>query len=67
MTGSWLEQAERIEEPGIDKRLKTSPFLGRVPRIFFIALGISEVDRPMGHVEVTTKNNRFFPLEILKK
>src|SRR6185436_8396145 len=62
MPAIGLELAESIEETGFHECGETGPFLGREAVVFYIGLGIGQVELRMSHIEVAAEDDGLFPL-----
>ena len=63
MAVALLEQAEGIDEPGIDEVLKAAAFLGRESFLASIGLRIGQIELGMRDVQIAAENDRLLALQ----
>ena len=62
----WVKIAERIDKAAFHQFLELGSFLYRVPGVSFVRLGVSDIDRVVGDVEVAAGDNRLLLVETLQ-
>ena len=62
-----FEFSKCIHKTSLKHGLETAPFLRREPMVALVGFGVGQVQFGMGHIKITTINNRFLSLQFLEK